>query len=426
VVPRRPPNADQQGSEEQLAIFCGIDWAEDHHDIAIIDETGTQLAKRRIGDDAAGYASLLQLLTEHGETADELTPVAIETGRGLLVACLAASGRDVYVINPMAAARYRERTAVARAKSDAGDALVLANILRTDRHAHRPLPHDSNLVRAIAVLARAGQDAAWSTQQIANQLRSVLREYFPAALHAFQIKHVGLASAEARTILAAAPTPGAAARLTKTRLRTLLKQAGRQRNVEAWVERLHAIFRAEALRHSPRVEDAFGQQARALLLQLDAAVRATGQLLAAAEAAFLEHPDAEIITSFPGLGTITGARVLAELGDDRDRFTDPRALKAYAGAAPVTRASGKVRLVMHRRVKNDRLAAAGYVWTFAALTKSAPARAHYDRRRAAGDRHNAALRNLFNRFLGQLHHCLQQRQKYCENRAFPAPQATAA
>jgi transposase len=174
------------------------------------------------------------------------------------------------------------------------------------------------------------------------------------------------------------------------------------------------------------VEDAFGQQARALLLQLDAAVRATGQLLAAAEAAFLEHPDAEIITSFPGLGTITGARVLAELGDDRDRFTDPRALKAYAGAAPVTRASGKVRLVMHRRVKNDRLAAAGYVWTFAALTKSAPARAHYDRRRAAGDRHNAALRNLFNRFLGQLHHCLQQRQKYCENRAFPAPQATAA
>ena len=407
-------------------IFCGIDWAEDHHDIAIVDEHGAQLAKRRIGDDAAGFAGLLQLLAEHGETAEDLAPVAIETGRGLLVACLAASGRDVYVINPMAAARYRERTAVARAKSDAGDALVLANILRTDRHAHRPLPHDSDLVRAIAVLARAGQDAAWSQQQIANQLRSVLREYFPAALRAFAVKHVGLASAEARTILAAAPTPTAAARLTKAKLRTLLKQAGRQRNIEVWVERLHGIFRAEALRHSRRVEDAFGQQARALLLQLDAAVRATTQLLEATEAAFLEHPDAEIITSFPGLGTITGARVLAELGDDRDRFTDPRALKAYAGAAPVTRASGKVRLVLHRRVKNDRLAAAGYVWTFAALTKSAPARAHYDRRRAAGDRHNAALRNLFNRFLGQLHHCLQQRQKYSEDKAFPAPQAAAA
>lgn len=407
-------------------IFCGIDWAEDHHDIAIVDEHGTQLAKRRIGDDAAGYASLLELLAEHGETAEQPTPVAIETGRGLLVACLQASGRDVYVINPMAAARYRERTAVARAKSDAGDALMLANILRTDRHAHRPMPKDSDLVRAIGVLARAGQDAAWSQQQIANQLRSVLREYFPAALRAFQVKHVGLASAEARTVLAAAPTPTAAARLTKSRLRTLLKQAGRQRNIEAWTERLHGIFRDEALRHSRRVEDAFGQQTSALLLQLDAAVRATTQLLEATEAAFTEHPDAEIITSFPGLGVITGARVLAELGDDRDRFTDPRALKAYAGAAPVTRASGKIQLVMHRRVKNDRLAAAGYVWTFAALTKSAPARAHYDRRRAAGDRHNAALRNLFNRFLGQLHHCLQQRQKYSESKAFPAPSAAAA
>jgi transposase len=169
-----------------LAIYCGIDWAEDHHDIAIVDETGTQLAKRRIGDDAAGYAALLSLLAEHGDTAEQLTPVAIETGRGLLVACLQASGRDVYVINPMAAARYRERTAVARSKSDAGDALMLANILRTDRHAHRPIPKDSELVRAIAVLARAGQDASWNQQQIANQLRSVLREYFPAALRAFQ------------------------------------------------------------------------------------------------------------------------------------------------------------------------------------------------------------------------------------------------
>ena len=116
-------------------FFCGIDWAEDPHDIAIVDERGTQLARRRIGDDAAGYASLLELLGEHGETAEHLAPVAIETGRGLLVACLQASGRDVYVINPMAAARYRERTAVARAKSDAGDALMLANILRTGRHA---------------------------------------------------------------------------------------------------------------------------------------------------------------------------------------------------------------------------------------------------------------------------------------------------
>ena len=159
-------------------------------------------------------------------------PVAIETGRGLLVACLVSTGRDVVVINPMAAARYRERTAVSPDQFDAADALMLAHVLRTDRHAHRPLPKDSDLVRAVAVLARAGQDATWQRQQAANQLRSLLREYFPAALEAFHVKHVGLASPEARTVLAAAATPAAAARLTKTRIRSLLTKAGRRRNLD--------------------------------------------------------------------------------------------------------------------------------------------------------------------------------------------------
>lgn len=215
-----------------MTAFCGIDWAENHHDIAIVDDTGKQLARRRISDTAEGLSELLALLAEHGDTADDQVPVAIETGRGLLVACLVATGREVVVINPMAAARYRERTAVTRSKSDATDALMLANVLRTDRHAHRPLPHDTDLVRAVAVLARAGQDATWQRQQAANQLRSLLREYFPAALTAFHVKHIGLASPEARTILTAAPTPAAATRLTKTRLRSLLVKAGRRRNLE--------------------------------------------------------------------------------------------------------------------------------------------------------------------------------------------------
>ncbi len=118
--------------------------------------------------------------------------------------------------------------------------------------------------------------------------------------------------------------------------------------------------------------------------------------------------------------------MLAELGDDRDRFSDPRALKAYAGAAPVTRASGKSLVVLHRRVKNRRLAATGHVWTFAALRASPGARAHYDQRRAAGDRHAAAQRHLFNRFLGCLYYCLQTNQVYAEDRAFPATTALAA
>ena len=114
-------------------MFCGIDWAEDHHDVALVDADGKLVAKRRIGDNAAGFATLLQLLAAAGDSSEQPIPVAIETSRGLLVACLRATGRDVFAINPMAVSRYRDRHSVARKKSDAGDALVLAHILRTDR-----------------------------------------------------------------------------------------------------------------------------------------------------------------------------------------------------------------------------------------------------------------------------------------------------
>jgi hypothetical protein len=145
-----------------MEVFCGIDWAEDHHDVALVDRDGRLLARRRVSDDAAGLARLLDLLAEHGDSAEEPVPVAIETPRGLLVACLRATGRKVYPINPMAVARYRDRHSIAGRKSDAGDSIVLANVLRTDSHAHRPLPDDSELAQAIAVLARAQQDAVWA------------------------------------------------------------------------------------------------------------------------------------------------------------------------------------------------------------------------------------------------------------------------
>jgi transposase len=133
-----------------------------------------------------------------------------------------------------------------------------------------------------------------------------------------------------------------------------------------------------------------GQQVLALLIQLQAACQAADGLAEATVKQFRRHPDHQIITSFPRLGELTGARVLAEIGDDRSRFADARAIKAYAGAAPVTRASGKRLQVLARKVKNQRLAAVGYVWAFAALTASPGARAHYDRRKHADDHHAAA------------------------------------
>jgi len=153
--------------------------------VALVDRDGRLLARRRISDDAAGLAKLLDLFAEHGDSAEQPVPVAIETPRGLLVACLRATGRQVYPINPMSVARYRDRHSVAGRKSDHGDAVVLANVLRTDMHAHRPLPADTELAQTIRVLARAQQDAVWARQQIANQIRDLLKEFYPAALVAF-------------------------------------------------------------------------------------------------------------------------------------------------------------------------------------------------------------------------------------------------
>ncbi|MEU6511253.1 IS110 family transposase [Streptomyces sp. NPDC046942] len=408
-------------------IYCGIDWAEKTHDVALVDDTGQLLAKRHITDDAVGYRILLDLLAEYGDTEENPIPVAIETSRGLLVTVLRTGKRQVFAINPMAAARYRDRHSVSRKKSDPGDALVLANILRTDMHAHRPLPNDSDLARAVAVLARAQQDATWNRQQAANQLRSLLREYYPAALAAFEPWKNSLCRPEAHELLKAAPTPARAARLTRTQLQAALKRAGRKRGIEAEAERLREVFRADWAHQPPLIEDALGKQMLALLVQLEAACTAADDLAEAVEETFPQHPDAEIILSFPGLGVQLGARVLAEVGDDRQRFADARGLKAYAGSSPVTRASGKKSSITRRWVKNNRLNHAGYLWAFSAITASAGAKAHYRRRRDNhGDWHAAAQRNLFNRMLGQLYHCLQKHQLFDENTAFPTELAVAA
>jgi transposase len=408
-------------------IYCGIDWAEKTHDVALVDDTGQLVAKRHITDDAAGYKILLDLLAEHGDSEENPIPVAIETSRGLLVAVLRAGKRKVFAINPMAAARYRDRHSVSRKKSDPGDALVLANILRTDMHAHRPLPDDSDLVRAIAVLARAQQDATWNRQQIANQLRSLLREFYPAALEAAATWANGLCRPEARELLKTAPTPTKAARLTRAQIQAALRRAGRQRGIEAQADRLRDIFRGDYAHQPPLVEDALGKQMLALVVQLEAACTAADDLAKAVEEAFPQHPDADVLLSFPGLGVQLGARVLAEIGDDHARFADARGLKAYAGSSPITRASGKKSSITRRWVKNDRLNHAGYLWAFSAITASPGAKAHYRRRRDDhGDWHAAAQRNLFNRMLGQLYHCLQKHELFDEQAAFPTPLAAAA
>jgi hypothetical protein len=289
-----------------LHLYCGIDWATEHHDVAVVDSEGRVVARRRVDNDAGGFAELLTLLADAGDTADSPIPVAIETDHGLWVAALRATGRAIYPINPLAASRYRARYAVSGAKADATDAVLLANIVRTDRHAHRVLPADTELAQAIRVLARAQQDAVWSRQQIGNQIRDLLKDFYPAALAAFaDLPDGALARRDARTILAAAPTPAQAAKLTPARLRRLLIKAGRKRYLDRDVDRLRAIFADTYLHQPPIVENAMGIQLTALLRHFDAACAAADELAEAATDHFERHPDAEIITSFPGLGTLT-------------------------------------------------------------------------------------------------------------------------
>lgn len=409
-----------------MGMYCGIDWAAAHHDIAVINDDGKVVARGRVSNDAAGFAALLRLLAEAGDSAEHPIPVGIETDHGLFVAALRETGRVIYPINPLAASRYRARYSVSGAKSDATDAVLLANIIRTDPAAHRPLPADTELAQAIRVLARAQQDAVWARQQVGNQIRDLLKEFYPGALVAFADLDGGLARRDARTILAAAPTPTQAATLTPARLRRLLIKAGRQRYLDRDVARLREVFSGTYLHQPPVVETAMGIHLAALLGQFDAACAAADALAEAAIAHFDQHPDAEIITSFPGLGMLAGARVLAEIGDDRTRFPDARGLKAFAGSAPITRASGKKTVVLHRHIKNRRLNAVGPIWALASLRASPGARRHFDARRAAGDWNHQAQRHLFNKFLGQLHHCLHTGQLYNEHVAFPPPLELAA
>jgi transposase len=405
-----------------MRIWCGIDWSERHHDVALVDDEGVLVAKRRIAESAAGFGQLLELLAEHAESSEQPIPVAIETAKGLLVAALRAAGYQLFPINPLAVSRYRDRHVVSRAKSDPGDALVLANILRTDSAAHRPLPADSELAASIRVLARAQQDAVWERQQAGNKLRSLLREYYPTFLATFD----DLASTDARATLAVAATPAAASTLRRASLRAALIRGGRRRNLDHQVERILTGLRGEQFRQPALVEQAMGQQALAHLRALNTAVGNTVELEHALGEAFAQHPDASILTSFPGLGTVLGARILGEIGDDRTRFSDAKALKAFAGTAPVTRASGRKHSVTMRVVRNRRLCQAGYLWALPLLTHSPGARAHYDHRRERGDTYSAAARHLANRYFGILFHCLQHRLTYDETKAFPASTKIAA
>jgi transposase len=407
-----------------VVLFIGDDWAEAHHDVEILDEQGRRLARRRLPEGVAGIGALHALVGDHLGEDDQpgQVLVGIETERGPWVQALLAAGYVVYAINPLQVARYRERHGTSGAKSDPGDAHVLAEIVRLDRDHHRPVAGDSAVAEHVKVAARAHQTMIWTRQRSTNTMRSLLREYYPAALVAFD----DLACGDALAVLAAAPTPEQGRRLTPSRVQTLLRKAGRQRNLAARAEQIVAALRTEQLPALAGVDDAYAASVSALVAVTTEMVRQTAVLEEQVKQGFGQHPDAEIYLSQPGLGPILGARVLAEFGDAPHRYADARARKNYSGMSPITKASGTKRVVLARHARNRRLADALYQQAFAALNTSPGARAFYDRHRARGATHHQALRALANRLVGILHGCLTHGVGYDEAIAWPTGEPLAA
>jgi transposase len=409
---------------EQLKLFVGDDWAEAYHDVELMDATGRRLAKARLPEGVAGIARLHAMIGEQlGEDADEddagQVAVGIETDRGPWVQALIAAGYTVFAINPLQASRYRERHGVSGAKSDAADAHVLADMVRTDSHQLRPVAGDTALASAIKVVTRMHKTLIWERTRTTQRLRHALRDYFPAALEAFG----DLDAADTLELLAKAPDPASAAKLTTAQISAALKRA-RRRHIAQKTERIQAVLRATHLGQPEVVAAAYAASVRALIAVLATLNEQVKTLQGQVEAYFGQHPDAEIIASQPGLGGVLGARVLAESGDDPARYASAKARKNHAGTSPITRASGKKKTVLARYVHNDRLIDALMSQAFTALNVSPGARAYYDHQRARGSEHNPALRQLANRLVGILHGCLKTRTLYDEATAWPQHAAT--
>ncbi len=398
-----------------MRLYVGDDWAEDHHDVEVMDEAGKVLAKRRLPEGVAGMTQLHELTGRFlpEDAADAEVVIGIETGRGPWVAALIAAGYLVFPVNPLQSSRYRERHGVSGAKSDGGDAHVLADMVRTDSHQLRRAAGDSPQAEAVKVVARTHKTLVWDRTRTTQRLRHQLREYFPAALEAFE----DLDAPDVLELLGKAPDPARAAKLTRAQISAALRRA-RRRNIKDRTDVILAALRGEHLGQPPALTAAYAATARSLIAVIAALNEQVKVLQGQVEDHFGQHPDAEIYLSQPGMGVILGARVLGESGDDPHRYADGKARKNYAATSPITRASGKKKVVAARFIHNDRLIDALMRQAFAALGASPGARTFYDELRARGIGHNDALRRLANRLVGILHGCLKSRTLYDEATAW--------
>ena len=324
-----------------MRLCVGDDWAQDHHDIEVMDEAGQVLAVRRLPEGVAGIGQLHELIGAFVPAGEDVeVQVGIETGRGPWVTALLAAGYVVFAVNPLQASRYRGRRGVSGAKSDGGDAHMLADAVRTDAHQLRPAAGDSPAAEAVKVLARTHKTLIWQRSAVVLRLRAQLREYFPAAVAAFE----DLDARDALELLGKAPDPARAARLTRAQVSAALKRAGRRKIAER-ADAIVAALRSPQLGQPAALTAAYAATVRSLTAVIATLNEQVASLQGQVEAHFGQHPDAEIYRSQPGLGQVTGARVLGRVRRRPAPLRHRQEPQDYAGTSPITRASGKKKIV---------------------------------------------------------------------------------
>lgn len=382
--------------------FAGLDWASRVHAVCVIDAHGSVIAQFEVNHDAAGLADLCRRLR-----ALHISAVAIERPSGLVVDALLEAGLQVVPIHPNVVKATRPRYRSHGGKSDASDAYLLADLLRTDGHRFKPLAPECDEIRALRALVRGRDDLVATRVQLANQLRALLQSFWPGAAEVF----ADVDSPIALAFIQRYPTPEAASRLGPKRMAAFCAQhayCGR-RTPEDLLQRLH---QAAAVTLGELEMEAKGELVLSLARVLTRLVEQIRLVTSRIEHAIASSEDGQIIMSFPRAGRVCAAQILSELGSVRERFDDVERLAAEAGVTPVTYASGKSKAVAFRWACNHRLRAALTCLADNSRHASAWAAAIYAKARGRGCDHPHAVRILARAWLRVIWRAWQDRQPY--------------
>ncbi len=389
-------------------IYVGIDWADDHHDVHITDTAAKPLDTFVISHNQQGLEELGQRLRRWtGKPEDVL--IAVEWHKGLLMFNLVQAGYQVYPINPRSTDRYRDRYRMSSSKSDRGDAMVLANILRTDLHLYRPLSMEALAHTQLQQLTRAYEALQKQKVRTQNHLTAVLKNYYPVALDLFS----GLDRDIALAFLEQYPSPEEAAAASLEELQHFFRE--HRYTCPRKVPQIHAALQEPALRSYTLTALAD----RTIVLGFAAVLRVLVKQMAAVEkellTVFQQSPNYDILSSLPA-GPMVAATLAAEIGSDKSRFPSAGCLRSYAGTAPVTRRSGKTIMVHFRKGCNKRLRKAFQRLAMDSVRKHRWAQEYFDSQMARGHKKSRAYRALANRWVDIVWKMLQEGARFCEAR----------